>query len=87
MDIPSTISDAAIKAAIDLVDVCIQHAAFLAGRGEVEDMIDEIAKSKWECCGLLCVCVVVVWVVLCEGLNTCSHVNFFHFLYRVHSFK
>ena len=46
MDIPTTISDAAIEAAIDLVDVCIQHAAFLAGRGEVDDMIDEIVKSK-----------------------------------------
>ena len=30
--IPDVISTEAIKAAIDLVDVCIQHSAFLAGR-------------------------------------------------------
>ena len=37
--IPTVISDAAIKAAINLVDVCIQHAAFLAGRGDVEETV------------------------------------------------
>ena len=38
--IPTVISDAAIKAARNLVDVCIQHTAFLAGRGEtVQEMM------------------------------------------------
>lgn len=45
LDIPDTISDDAIKAAIDVVDVCIQHAAFLAGRGEISDIIEEIGKG------------------------------------------
>ncbi len=35
----------AIEAAIDLVDMCIQHAAFLAGRGKVQDIIDGISKG------------------------------------------
>ena len=33
--IPDVISTEAIKAIINLVDVCIQHSAFLAGRGDV----------------------------------------------------
>ena len=44
--IPTVISDAAIKAAINLVDVCIQHAAFLAGRGDVEETVQEMIKGK-----------------------------------------
>lgn len=36
----------AIKAAIDVVNVCIQHAAFLAGRGEISDMIEDMAKGN-----------------------------------------
>ena len=44
-DIPTVISDGAIKAAEDLVDVCIQHAAFLAGRGDVDTLIEEMAKG------------------------------------------
>ena len=44
--IPTVISDAAIEAAINLVDVCIQHAAFLAGRGDVEETIQEMMKGK-----------------------------------------
>jgi len=45
-DIAPLISDAAIKAAEDLVDVCIQHAAFLAGRGDVNAFLDEMAKGN-----------------------------------------
>ena len=43
--IPSIIDDKAVKAAIDLVDVCIQQAAFLAGRGDVQEAINELAKG------------------------------------------
>ena len=45
LTIPDVISTEAVKAAIDLVDVCIQHAAFLAGRGDVNDRIEEIARG------------------------------------------
>ena len=44
--IPTVISDAAIKAAINLVDVCIQHAAFLAGRGDIDETVQEMMKGK-----------------------------------------
>ena len=43
--IPETIGVDAVKAAIDLVDVCIQHAAFLAGRGEVQELIEVLATG------------------------------------------
>ena len=47
--IPQTISDVAIKAAVDLVDVCIQHAAFLAGRGDVEETIQGLVEGTTKC--------------------------------------
>ena len=42
---PDVISAAAIEAAQNILDVCIQHAAFLAGRGDIEEMIQEIIKG------------------------------------------
>ena len=39
------IGDDAVKAAVDLVDVCIQHAAFLAGR-DVEETIQGLVEGK-----------------------------------------
>ena len=35
--IPDEISDSAMKAAINVVDVCIQHSAYLAGKGDLQD--------------------------------------------------
>ena len=46
MNIPDVISTEAIKAAIDMVDVCLQHAAYLAGRGSINAMIEEMAKGN-----------------------------------------
>jgi hypothetical protein len=43
--IPSVIANNAVEAAIDLVDVCIQQAAYLAGRGDVKEAIEELAKG------------------------------------------
>ena len=43
--VSKVISDAAIKAAINLVDVCIQHAALLAGRGDVDETVQEMMKG------------------------------------------
>ena len=45
VDIPEEISDAALKAAVNVVDVCIQHAAFLAGRGDVDEEIQRIVEG------------------------------------------
>ena len=44
LDVPDVISTATIEAAQNIMDVCIQHAAFLAGQGDVEDTIQEIIK-------------------------------------------
>ena len=41
-DIPCTIKEKAIIAAQDFVDVCCQHTAFLAGRGDIEDAIQQL---------------------------------------------
>ena len=37
---PDAIGADAITAAIDIVNVCIQHAAFLAGRGDINEIIE-----------------------------------------------
>ena len=40
--LPSTITDEAIAAAIDFVDVCCQHTAFISGRGRLhENLVGE----------------------------------------------
>lgn len=44
-DIPSIISEAALQAAENYVDLCCQHTAFLAGKGDIEDAIFKIQKG------------------------------------------
>ena len=46
------IGEEAVKAAIDLVDLCIQQAAYLAGRGDVQDTIKELARGNVTLCVL-----------------------------------
>ena len=46
LDKQNIVSDDAIEAAIDLEDVCIQHAAFLAGRGDVQELVADMAKGN-----------------------------------------
>ena len=48
--IPSTISVAAIKAADSLVGVCVQHAAYMGGRGEVAEAIESIVQVQQGTC-------------------------------------
>ena len=45
-NIPDEISDAALKAAINFVDVCVQHAAYLGGRGELLEEIEHIHQIQ-----------------------------------------
>ena len=40
--ISDVISEDALRAAIEFVDVCMQHAAFLAGRGEISQEVDKL---------------------------------------------
>ena len=44
--IPDEVSESAMKAAINLVDVSIQHAAYLAGRGELQEEIDRLQQIQ-----------------------------------------
>ena len=41
-DIPDTISELAIVASQDFVDVCCQHTAFVAGRGDIQEAIQQL---------------------------------------------
>ncbi len=43
--IPTTISQAALKAAQSFVEVCVQHACFCAGRKELKEEIDTIVDE------------------------------------------
>jgi hypothetical protein len=69
--ISEEISNPAIEAAINLIDVCIQHAAYLAGRGDVLVRIEELLKGKLPIsgrCDLTCSaeevgCVTFVWLI------------------------
>ena len=45
LTIPDVISEKAIKVAINMVDVCLQHAAFLAERGDIDDTIQKMIKG------------------------------------------
>ena len=51
--IPSVISIEAINAAQNFVDTCCQHAAFIAGRGLVDDEIDHLVSGAYV---MYCVC-------------------------------
>lgn len=43
------ISEAAIKAAEDFVDICCQQTAFLAGRGNIDDAILDLQRGMLWC--------------------------------------
>lgn len=43
--IPAQISNEALKAAQCFVEYCIQHAAFLAGRGNIDDEIASLQEQ------------------------------------------
>ena len=47
-DIQLVICDEAVKAAINFVNVCIQQAAFIAGRGDIEEETCQI--TAWGVC-------------------------------------
>ena len=43
--IPQQISEAAVKAADSFVDLCLDHAAYLRGKGKLAEAIEEINKG------------------------------------------
>ena len=44
--LPNTISQEAIEAGIDFVEVCCQHTAFITGRGVLEEELQLLEASK-----------------------------------------
>lgn len=42
--IPEEISELAVKAAESFVDLCLQHAAYLGGKGDLQEAIEDINK-------------------------------------------
>ena len=44
--IPQEISEAAVKGADCFVDLCLQHAAFLGGKGNLQEAIEDINKGE-----------------------------------------
>ena len=48
-NIPSTISKEAIIAAMNYVNTCCQHAAFIAGHGKIKDEISQVTSGNIQC--------------------------------------
>ena len=46
LNIPEIIGEDAVKASENFVQVCLQNAAYLAGRGDIKDAVDDIQRSK-----------------------------------------
>ena len=46
LNIPEIIGEDAVKASENFVQVCLQNAAYLAGRGDIKDAVDDIQCSK-----------------------------------------
>ena len=44
--IPCEISESAVRAADVFVDFCLQHAAYLGGRGDFKEAVCEIEQGK-----------------------------------------
>ena len=44
--LPSTISNEAINAAIDFVEVCCQHTAYITGRGLIHEEVESV-NAGW----------------------------------------
>ena len=45
-NIPITISNEAIVAAVDLINTCNQHVAYLAGMGEIDEYISSLQQVQ-----------------------------------------
>ena len=43
--IPPEISESAVIAAECFVDLCMQHAAYLGGKGNIQDAVEEIQRG------------------------------------------
>ena len=42
LNVPDNVSEDAVRAAANFVDLCLQHAAYLAGRGDISEAIQAL---------------------------------------------
>ena len=75
-DLNLIISDKALLASINFVELCCQQAAYIAGRGDIKDDIKNVKASKTvELCNAACVAYtgeVMVLVRLISPIETSS---------------
>ena len=48
--LPDTITEMAIKAAIDFVELCCQYTAYITGRGNINNELDLMEAGKYYIC-------------------------------------
>ena len=46
-ELPDTISDPALDCAIDFVEVCCQHTAYITGRGNIDEHLCILDAGKY----------------------------------------
>ena len=51
--LPDTITEMAIEAAIDFVDLCCQHTAYITGRGNINNELDLVEAGKYYICNYM----------------------------------
>ena len=54
-NIPAKVSEYAMKAAISFVDLCIQHAAYIKGRGRIQDEVESVYQIMQGVIALICI--------------------------------
>ena len=42
LNVPDHVSGEAVRAAVNFVDLCLQHAAYFAGRGDISEAIQAL---------------------------------------------
>ncbi len=73
--IPNSISESAVKSADCVVDLCLQRAAYLGGKGDLNDPIDEIQQGN-TCVKLLRLCTVMLIVTVTAHVVTSDSASY-----------
>ena len=77
--LPDTMTDEAIEAAIDFVEVCCQHAAYITGRGNIKEELTHL-QSGMQCFMLLCYAVIPCNFEISTIIFTWQGLQLFHHL-------
>lgn len=65
--IPDELTESAVRAADCFVEICLQHASYIGGRGDLQEAIDEIDQGI-----LLCTCKFLTLHITCSCI-ACEH--------------